>query len=120
MLEYDVDAARRALEMYTAAIRWLLLIMGGYECAEDDSTFMVAFADADAAVELCLMVQQVLQDVSWPDAVLELPGAEQLCDQHGNVVFRGPRVRMGLYRGAPTRVSASCAGTIVTFFVLFV
>jgi hypothetical protein len=50
------------------------------------------------------MGQQALQDVSWPDAVLELPGAKQLTDQHGNVVFRGPRVKMGLYRGVPARV----------------
>ena len=104
MLAHNSGAAEQALSLYAAAIRWLLLVMGGYECAEDDGTFMVAFASADAAVEWCLMAQQVLQDLSWPAAVLELPGAEEVCDQLGNVVFRGPRVKMGLYRGAPTRV----------------
>lgn len=34
---------------------------------EAEGTFMVAFSSADVAVEWCLMVQQVLRDMSWPD-----------------------------------------------------
>jgi hypothetical protein len=33
---------------------------------EAEGTFMVAFSSADVAVEWCLMVQQVLRDMSWP------------------------------------------------------
>jgi hypothetical protein len=36
--------------------------------------------------------------------VLELPTCEEERDLHGNVVFRGPRVKMGVYSGAPTQV----------------
>ena len=86
MMTHDREAGEQALLLYAAAIRWLLLVMGGYECAEDDGTFMVAFASADAAVEWCLMAQQVLQDLSWPAAVLELPGAEEVRDQLDTVV----------------------------------
>ena len=29
---------------------------------------------------------------------------EEERDMHGNVVFRGPKVKMGIYSGVPTRV----------------
>ena len=50
MLAANADAAHQALSMYSAALRWLLLVAGGYECDEDDGSFMVAFATADAAL----------------------------------------------------------------------
>lgn len=37
-------------------------------------------------------------------SVLELPAAEEEKDLSGNIVFRGPRVKMGVYCGVPTRV----------------
>jgi len=36
--------------------------------------------------------------------VLSLHAAEVERDVHGRVVFRGPRVKMGIYSGLPTRV----------------
>lgn len=59
-------AAELALELYSDCVRWLLLVGGGYECQESEGTFMVAFSSADVAIEWCLMVQQVLKDMSWP------------------------------------------------------
>ena len=40
---------------------------------------------------------------SYP-SVLELPGCEEEQDMHGSMVFRGPKVKMGIYGGVPTRV----------------
>jgi hypothetical protein len=37
-------------------------------------------------------------------SVLELPTCEEERDMHGNLMFRGPRVKMGIYCGTPTRV----------------
>lgn len=36
--------------------------------------------------------------------MLELPGAREEYAEDGTLAFRGPRVRMGVYRGQPTRV----------------
>lgn len=66
IVEASREAAELALELYSDAVRWLLLVGGGYECQEAEGTFMVAFSSADVAIEWCLMVQQVLRDMSWP------------------------------------------------------
>eukprot|EP00882_Tetradesmus_deserticola_P025795 GHRQ01028364.1.p1 GENE.GHRQ01028364.1~~GHRQ01028364.1.p1 ORF type:complete len:205 (+),score=78.57 GHRQ01028364.1:86-700(+) len=104
IVEVNREAAELALELYSDCVRWLLLVGGGYECQEAEGTFMVAFSSADVAIEWCLMVQQVLRDMSWPASVLELPTCEEERDMHGNVMFCGPRVKMGIYSGPPTRV----------------
>eukprot|EP00775_Hariotina_reticulata_P002698 gene2698-2998_t len=84
MVDVNRSAAETALELYSDCMRWLLLVGGGYECQESEGTFMMAFSGADVAIEWCLMVQQVLRDMSWPP--------------------RGPRVKMGVYCGTPTQV----------------
>jgi hypothetical protein len=66
IVEVNREAAELALELYSDCVRWLLLVGGGYECQEAEGTFMVAFSSADVAIEWCLMVQQVLRDMSWP------------------------------------------------------
>ncbi len=35
---------------------------------------------------------------------LELPKADEVFDDNNQAIFRGPRVRMGIYRGRPTRI----------------
>jgi len=67
MLLQNQAVAEEALAMYSDAVRWLLLVAGGYECQEAEGTFMVAFASADAAIEWSLMVQIVLRDLNWPE-----------------------------------------------------
>jgi hypothetical protein len=66
MVDVNRQAAETALELYSDCMRWLLLVGGGYECQESEGTFMMAFSGAGVAIEWCLMVQQVLRDMSWP------------------------------------------------------
>ena len=66
MLYSNHEAANVAAQLYRDTVRWLLLAAGGYECQESDCSFMVAFISAEAALEWCLMVQQVMRDLSWP------------------------------------------------------
>ncbi len=66
MMMHNPVAADTALQLYSDCVRWLLLVAGGYECQEAEGTFMIAFASADAALEWCLMTQQVLRDMNWP------------------------------------------------------
>lgn len=66
MMAANREVAEATLALYSDCVRWLLLAAGGYECQEAEGTFMVAFAAAEAALEWCLMAQQVLRDMSWP------------------------------------------------------
>ena len=66
LLEANQEVAELANQLYKDTVRWLLLVAGGYECHEADACFLMAFTSPDAALEWCLMVQQVLRDISWP------------------------------------------------------
>ena len=57
------------LEMYNDIVRTSLLVVGGYECQELDGAYMIAFNDAGDAMEWCLMLQELLLDVSQAIAI---------------------------------------------------
>ncbi|GLI61993.1 hypothetical protein VaNZ11_004564, partial [Volvox africanus] len=98
-LSYDV------LSVYNDCVRRSLLACSGYECQEQEGHFMVAFSEPGAALEWCLMLQEIVMEVAWTPSMLCLPGMqEQLHPLTGAVLFKGPRVKAGLYAGVPTRV----------------
>ena len=44
--------------------------------------------------------------VPWTPEVVALPGADERCDPEGDgMLWRGPRVKMGVYQGKPAKVS---------------
>ncbi|WIA33706.1 hypothetical protein OEZ86_006824 [Tetradesmus obliquus] len=103
----DRPAAQEMLQHYSDVVRWTLLVAGGYECQEQEGNYMIAFHSAATALEWALLLQEALMEVNWSNEVLALPGAEEVVTyEHGcsTLHFRGPRVRIGLYRGIPTRV----------------
>jgi class 3 adenylate cyclase len=66
-----------------------------------EGSFCVAFQEPLDAVEWCCDVQRELLVARWPDRLLEHSGAcEITATMSDDVVFRGPRVRMGIHRGA--------------------
>ncbi|WIA21437.1 hypothetical protein OEZ85_000648 [Tetradesmus obliquus] len=85
----------------------------GYLCRCQESAlhYMVAFEQADLAARWCLLVQEALMYVDWPEHVLAHPGFGEVADPaSGALLFRGPRLRMGLSEGQPTCVLPDHAG----------
>eukprot|EP00775_Hariotina_reticulata_P012686 gene12686-12816_t len=110
MLSANREAAEEMLQQYSDVVRWTLLISGGYECQEQEGSYMIVFASAAAALEWSLLVQEALMEVNWSDRVLSLPGASEVLsaasgDDVPTLHFRGPRVRIGLYKGVPARIT---------------
>ncbi|KAG1674923.1 hypothetical protein FOA52_014716 [Chlamydomonas sp. UWO 241] len=110
------NVARDVLDMYTATIRRSLLVMGGYECQEAEGGFMIVFTRPADALEWCLLVQEIMMEVPWTPAMLALPGAHEERDVLGNVMFIGPRVKMGVYQGVPTKVVAHSTSGRADYF----
>ncbi|WIA12661.1 hypothetical protein OEZ85_006309 [Tetradesmus obliquus] len=78
----------------------------GYVCREQEGglKFMAAFRDSARAVEWCLLVQELLSAVPWPNDVLEdyAPvAAEALGSSSSSSSSRAPVLRMGLAEGTP-------------------
>ncbi|KXZ51008.1 hypothetical protein GPECTOR_14g25 [Gonium pectorale] len=105
MVAVSRDLSFDVLAVFNDVVRRSLLVCGGYECLEQEGHFMMAFAAPAEALEWCLMLQELIMEVSWTPPMLCLPGMqEQLHPLTGAVLFRGPRVKAGMYAGVPTRV----------------
>lgn len=115
-----VDGARSAVRALPAAylraalrlLRATLLAAvdqtpGAYLCREQEGAmcYMVAFPTASGALRWCLAVQDALLLAPWPAALLSLPGmGEEREASTGALLFRGPRLKMGLSEGPPRSI----------------
>ena len=50
-----------------------------------------------SAVLFCLEVQYRLLEAAWPKEVLKLANCREVFAADGSLLFRGPRVRMGIH-----------------------
>lgn len=66
---------QEALRMHHKVIRLLLKKFGGYEVKTEGDAFMVAFGQAQAAVDWAVEIQHALLTVPWPAEILETPFA---------------------------------------------
>ncbi|KAK9818038.1 hypothetical protein WJX72_006076 [[Myrmecia] bisecta] len=97
-------ASEHALTLYRDCVRRLLRSKNGYECQEAEGSFMLAFGRPMDAVQFCLLVQEALCEVHWGDDVLSLPPCKTIVGEQNQLLFRGPKAKMGVYEGTPTRV----------------
>eukprot|EP00877_Chromochloris_zofingiensis_P010007 jgi/Chrzof1/525/Cz01g19010.t1 len=79
---------------------------GGYWCRqqEGDLQYMVVFSTPYAALEWCLLVQEASMYVQWPAALLSQKPFAAEYDAAGDLVFRGPRLKMGVCEGQPNSI----------------
>lgn len=56
-----------------------------------------------------MQVQQELMNEAWAEDVLKLAACTVVYGDRKQMLFHGPRIRMGIYEGIPTRV---CPHTI--------
>ena len=74
----------------------------GYEIHTQGDAFEIAFATAVSATQFCLWVQDQLMNYDWPKEVLVVPQFATVKDEDTeDVIFRGPRVRMGVHAAPP-------------------
>ena len=74
----------------------------GYEIHTQGDAFEIAFATAVSATQFCLWTQDQLMNYDWPREVLRVPQFAAVVDEEtDDVIFRGPRVRMGVHAAPP-------------------
>jgi predicted ATPase/class 3 adenylate cyclase len=91
---------REALAVHDEVMRRTLAARSGYEVKTQGDSFMVTFDSPLSAACWCLDVQDELLKGPWPDALLALPGCEPV-SRDGELLFKGLRVRMGVFEGEP-------------------
>lgn len=88
-------------EVHDRLMRQGIQRFGGYEIHTQGDAFEVAFATAAYAVQFCLWVQDELATHHWSREVLGVTNFAETYDENGDVIFRGPRVRMGVHAAQP-------------------
>ena len=74
----------------------------GYEIHTQGDAFEIAFATAVSATQFCMWTQDQLMNYEWPGEVLRVPQFAAVVDEEtDDVIFRGPRVRMGVHAAPP-------------------
>ncbi|GFH32360.1 uncharacterized protein HaLaN_31568 [Haematococcus lacustris] len=83
------------------AIITVLSTIHGYICRVQDADFkyMLAFTTKLDALKFCLVLQEALIWQDWPESVLKYEKFREVRDEVGNVLFRGPRLKMGVCSG---------------------
>ena len=69
----------------------------GYEIGTEGDSFQIGFRTIPEAVQFTMEAQMRLLETSWPREVLKLPQCKAVTDSSKEVLFRGPRVRMGIH-----------------------
>eukprot|EP00891_Asterochloris_glomerata_P003362 jgi/Astpho2/3362/Aster-04706 len=105
MKALDGIAVSRILVLYRDTLRRVLRQTGGYECQESEGTFMLVFERPLKAVQFCLLVQELMVEVYWGEDVTSMAPCKTQVGPNGQLVFLGPRVKMGLYQGVPDRIT---------------
>lgn len=77
----------------------------GYEINTEGDAFHIAFASVAQAVLFSMETQYRLLDTAWPREVLKLPSCGKVLDKDGNLLMKGPRVRMGVHYAAEGTVA---------------
>lgn len=79
-------------------------LRGGYlvKTYEAELKYMATFSSAAAAVEWCLVMQEAALHLPYSDDLLRHHQFRPECDAGGQLVFRGPRLKMGVAEGPPT------------------
>ena len=100
--ERDAIAMHDAILVHNRIMRELLAEVGGYEVKTEGDAFMLAFWSVRDALEWCTRVQMaLLEEPSWPAAVLAAPVGLERRGPDGVLLYRGVSVRMGIHVGAP-------------------
>ena len=83
-------------------------VLYGQTCRQMSEALLAVSSNQDNRCEVCLSVSQVQEEmlkVHWREDVLTLPHCQaQVGGRHG-LIFIGPRIKMGIYEGVPTRVA---------------
>lgn len=86
------------------------IVLGGTAKQSTPYTCTASLADTSAmllpqvALEWCLLLQVSLLQVPWPTDLLGLPPFLPELDIQGRLLFKGPRIKMGICSGKPKTI----------------
>ncbi|KAF0979281.1 hypothetical protein FDP41_001624 [Naegleria fowleri] len=92
------DTMKKVMNIQNKVIRHNLRKFKGYEVKTYLDSFMMAFSDPMDAVACCMQIQKDLLECEWTNDMMAFPDMQPVV-WNGQVVYNGPRVRMGVHYG---------------------
>eukprot|EP00899_Mesostigma_viride_P017482 jgi/Mesvir1/25735/Mv01917-RA.1 len=121
--EWDPATWGHSVQIYQRVLRAILPQHHGYLSHVDGDIFEAVFHDASDALHWALNTQLSTMrpeavpglvakggslppfPLSWPEKVLSHPLGEEVYDKDNFLIYRGPRVRVGIHVGVPSRTA---------------
>eukprot|EP00873_Tetraselmis_striata_P028955 jgi/Tetstr1/449219/TSEL_036425.t1 len=97
MAAASVEGFQQVQDIHDQIMREGISRHSGYEINTEGDAFQVAFQDVFQAVKFCMDVQYKLLEVPWTRKVLRLPSCKEVISPDGELLYKGPRVRMGIH-----------------------
>ena len=95
------DFMQEAIGVHDWVTRSCIARFNGYEVKGGGDGFFIAFAEPQDAVRFSLTLQEELLQAAWPDGVDDRKSTATRYSSSGKLLWRGPRVRVGLHIGNP-------------------
>jgi class 3 adenylate cyclase len=85
---------------------------GGYlnKAQDNELKYLLTFSTTEAAIYCCAQMQLASVFASWPPSALKHWPEEKSTRPDGTLLFRGPRIKMGLSEGHVNRIAADWTG----------
>ena len=102
----NAEVMTKAMELHDDLIRQLTRRHEGYEVKQNGDGFMIVFQTALSALKFCLEVQMQLQDLEWPQELLDMDPARTITEdgkEDAPVLWKGLRLRLSAHFGDPVR-----------------
>eukprot|EP01004_Peranema_trichophorum_P006761 NODE_556_length_2599_cov_40.721325_g477_i0.p1 GENE.NODE_556_length_2599_cov_40.721325_g477_i0~~NODE_556_length_2599_cov_40.721325_g477_i0.p1 ORF type:complete len:743 (-),score=95.12 NODE_556_length_2599_cov_40.721325_g477_i0:305-2533(-) len=109
------DQMKEVVVLHEKMIRRIIEQYKGYEVKTIGESFMVSFNNCVNAIGFCNEVQMSALHINWPPSILENPSCAEQHDQENNLIYRGPRIRVGVHYGEMDAQINDRLGTIDYF-----
>eukprot|EP00755_Sulcionema_specki_P001839 Sspe_Gene.117582::Locus_109100_Transcript_1_1_Confidence_1.000_Length_2560::g.117582::m.117582 len=93
------DAMKKAIDLHNEVIHKCCHMSNGYEVKTIGNAFMIAFECVADACRFSLTFQEALLYEKWPEELLQLEDCEPVYGRHGDLLWRGIRVKVGIHCG---------------------
>ena len=104
------DTMPTVLATHDECVRALIEAHGGYEVKTEGDAFMISFTSAGDAVEFAASLQPALLKCEWPEEALDQPACCEQTSEVGSLLWKGPRVRVGMHIGTTMRKEVLVTG----------
>eukprot|EP00803_Ostreobium_quekettii_P009241 evm.model.scf_479.8 EVM.evm.TU.scf_479.8 scf_479:49921-55992(-) len=95
----DFILADEMLGLFRECVSESIMACGGYECQENDGTFMAAFCRPRDALEWSCTLHIALLSMPWPDGANVSKICGMTTAEDGTLLFNGLSARVGIFHG---------------------